>query len=118
MASKEQAVLEVSVTGVDKAASQFSSFQQTTTKTMSSSEAAVTRSLKNMVSQFVGVAAAARAVQNVISSGVGFNQFVENTTTSFTVMMKSAEKAKQQMKDLYDFAVSSPLTFKETAASS
>lgn len=118
MAAKEQAVLEVSVTGVDKAASQFSSFQQTTTKTMSASEAAVSRSLKNMVSQFVGVAAAARAVQNVVSSGIGFNQFVENTTTSFTVMMKSAEKAKAQMKDLYDFAVSSPLTFKETAASS
>ena len=118
MAAREQAVLEVSVTGVDKAASQFSNFQQTTTRTMSASEAAVSRSLKNMVAQFVGVAAAARAVQNVVSSGIGFNQFVENTTTSFTVMMKSADKAKQQMKDLYDFAVSSPLTFKETAASS
>jgi len=118
MTAKEQAVLEVSVTGVDTAASQFISFQQTTTKTMSASEAAVTRSLNNMVSQFVGVAAAARAVQSVISSGVGFDQFVENTTMSFTVMMKSAEKAKAQMKDLYDFAVNSPLTFKETASSS
>jgi len=118
MAVKEQAVLEVSVTGVDNAASQFTSFQQTTTKTMSASEAAVTRSLNNMVSQFIGLAAVARSVQNVVSSGVGFDQFVENTTMSFTVMMKSADKAKQQMKDLYDFAVASPLTFKETAASS
>jgi hypothetical protein len=118
MATKEQAVLEVRVTGVDQGAKQFQDFQKTTTRAMSDSEAAVARSLSNMVAQFVGVAAAARAVKSVISSGVGFNQFVENTTTSFTVMMKSAEKAKAQMKDLYDFAVNSPLTFKETASSS
>ena len=62
----EIAALEIRITGVEKAISQFSNFQQTTTKTMSASEAAVSRSLKNMVSQFVGVAAAARAVQNVV----------------------------------------------------
>lgn len=114
----EEVRVRVTVSGVEQGAEQFQNFQTTTTRAMSESEAAITRSLKNMASQFIGLAAAARAIKNVASSGVEFNKFVENTTMSFTVMMKSAEKAQAQMKDLYDFAVNSPLTFKETAASS
>jgi len=71
-----------------------------------------------MVAQYASFAAAITATNKVLSSGVEFNKFVENQTMSFTVMMKSADKAKGMMKDLYDFAVNSPLTFKETAGAS
>ena len=37
---------------------------------------------------------------------------------AFEVMMKSADKAKAKVKELYDFAVALPLTFKETVSSS
>ena len=84
---------------------------------MSSAEASVASSLGKIAAQYLSLGIAINKGIKAMSQGVEFNKFVETQTMAFTVMMKSAEKAKAQMKDLYDFAVNSPLTFKETAGS-
>lgn len=111
------ATLELRILGADKAAAEVGKFEQKTTRSMTAAEQSVAKSLGSMVAQYASMAVAVQKTMKVLSSGVEFNKFVENTTMSFSVMMKSAEKAKSQMKDLYDFAVNSPLTFKETASS-
>lgn len=65
--------------------------------------------------QYVSLFAIVTAVKKVMQTGFNFNKFKEETTLAFSVMMKSAEAAENQMKKLFDFAVKSPLTFKETA---
>ncbi len=118
MPVKEQAILQFSVVGANQGINEVRKFQTTTTKAMTGTEQSISRSLGSMVAQYASFAAAITATNKVLSSGVEFNKFVENQTMSFTVMMKSADKAKGMMKDLYDFAVNSPLTFKETAGAS
>ncbi len=68
-----------------------------------------------LVRQYLGLFAVFSSIKKVLSEGMGFNKFTEETTMAFTVMMKSADEAKMRMEELYDFAVKSPLTFKETA---
>ena len=111
------AVIEVRAIGTEKAGKQFTQFENTVTRSMSASESSVARAFANMAAQYLSLAYTMRKATQLMSSGVEFNKFVETQTMSFSVMMKSAEKAKVQMKDLYDFAVKSPLTFKETASS-
>ena len=72
---------------------------------MTASESSVARSFSRMAAQYLSMAYVMNKATKLMSSGVEFNKFVENQTMSFSVMMKSAEKAKAQMKDLYDFAV-------------
>ena len=122
---REQAVLELRIDGAGNVVSQLKNVQNATEQTFSKSEQAMSsmeksmaRGFSNMINQYLGFAAAFRTATKVLSEGVEFNKFVENTTMSFSVMMKSADQAKTMMKDLYDFAVNSPLTFKETASSS
>jgi len=111
------ATLELRILGADKAVNEVSKFEKGTTRSMTAAEQSVAKALGGIAAQYMSMAAAVAAGTKMISSGVEFNKFVENTTMSFGVMMKSAEAAKGQMKDLYNFAVNSPLTFKETASS-
>lgn len=115
--AKASAVFEVRAVGTDKASRQFVDFEKKVSGSMSSSEAAVARSLGNIAAQYISIGYAINKAMKFMSSGVEFNKFVETQTMSFSVMMKSAEKAKVQMEQLYDFAVKSPLTFRETASS-
>jgi len=122
---REQAILELRIDGAGNVVSQLKNVQGATEQTFSKSEQAMSnmeksmaRGFSNMINQYLGFAAAFRTATKVLSEGVEFNKFVENTTMSFSVMMKSADQAQTMMKDLYDFAVNSPLTFKETASSS
>jgi len=110
--------LVMTTKGVRESTRQFKEFETVSTRSMSSAESSVARSLARMAAQYISLGVAVNKAIKVMSSGMEFNKFVENQTMSFTVMMKSAEKAKAQMKDLYDFAVNSPLTFKETAGAS
>lgn len=122
---KETATLEYRVKGADRAAQDIKKVRDAagqtasgTERNMTDMERSMSRGFASMARQYISFAAAFTATTKTLSSGIGFNKFVENQTMSFSVMMKSADKAKQQMKDLYDFAVNSPLTFKETASSS
>ncbi len=109
--------LVMTTQGVKEGAREFQNFEKTSTRAMSSAEVSVASSLGKIAAQYLSLGVAIRKSMKAMSSGVEFNKFVETQTMAFSVMMKSAEKAKAQMKDLYDFAVSSPLTFKETAGS-
>lgn len=71
-----------------------------------------------IVRQYLGLFAVVSMIRNIVETGMGFNKFVEESTTAFTVMMNSATGAKNLMQDMYDFAVKSPLTFRETAEAS
>jgi tape measure domain-containing protein len=78
----------------------------------------VSKSVASMVAQYASLTLAINAVQNVVKEGINFNKFVEVSTAAFGTMMKSVSGAKTVMQDLFNFAVNSPLTFKETVASS
>ena len=78
----------------------------------------VARSVASMVAQYASLTLALNAVKNVVKEGINFNKFVEVSTAAFGTMMKSVSGAKAVMQDLFNFAVNSPLTFKETVASS
>lgn len=112
-----QATLKVQVTGANQGSNSIRGFQETVTRSMTASEKSVASAIGGMIAQYASLAVAVRQAAKVMSSGVEFNKFVENQTMSFSVMMKSMSAAKEQMKSLYDFAVNSPLTFKETAGS-
>lgn len=121
---REQAVITLRVDGDGKVIGQLRNVQSATEKTFSATEKAmsamersITSGFRSMITQYAGFVAAWQAGTKVLSSGLEFNKFVENQTMSFTVMMKSASGAKKQMEELYNFAVNSPLTFKETAGS-
>ncbi len=71
-----------------------------------------------MVAGYLGLGAAINAVRKTISTGMGFNKFVETSTASFGVMMKSMDAAKNKMTELFNYAVKSPLTFRDTVQAS
>jgi hypothetical protein len=78
----------------------------------------VSKSVASMIAQYASLTLAINAVTNVVKEGINFNKFVEVSTAAFGTMMKSVSGAKAVMQDLFNFAVNSPLTFKETVASS
>ena len=98
----------ISVTGVEASTKKVKNFQQTTTRELTTAENSVARSIGNMVKQYASLAIGIRTAQKALS-GIEFNKFIETQTAAFTVMMKSADKAKAQIKELYDFAIKSPL---------
>ena len=108
----------ISVTGVEASTKKVKNFQQTTTRELTTAENSVARSIGNMVKQYASLAIGIRTAQKALSSGIEFNKFIETQTAAFTVMMKSADKAKAQIKDLYDFAIKSPLKFTDTVSAS
>ena len=114
--SKTSALFEVRAVGTEKASRQFTTFERTATGSMTRAEASVGKSLARIAAQYMSMAVGINKAMKLMSSGMEFNKFVENQTMAFTVMLKSAEKAKAQMEDLYNFAVKSPLTFKDTAS--
>ena len=115
--SKARAILEVQVTGVNQGNNAVKGFQENVTRSMTASEKSVASAIGGMIAQYASLAVAVQKAAKVMSSGIEFNKFVENQTMSFGIMMKSMSAAKTQMQDLYNFAVNSPLTFKETAGS-
>ena len=114
--SKTSALFEVRAVGTEKASRQFTTFERTATGSMTRTEASVGKSLARVAAQYMSMAVGINKAMKLMSSGMEFNKFVENQTMAFTVMMKSAERAKAKMEELYDFAVKSPLTFKDTAS--
>ena len=114
--SKTSALFEVRAVGTEKASRQFTTFERTATGSMTRAEASVGKSLARIAAQYMSVAVGINKAMKLMSSGTEFNKFLENQTMAFTVMMKSAENAKAKMEELYDFAVKSPLTFKDTAS--
>src|SRR5574344_1091036 len=108
--------LVMTTQGVKEGAREFQNFEKTSTRAMSSAEASVASSLGKIAAQYLSLGIAINKGIKAMSTGVEFNKFVETQTMAFTIMMKSAEKAKAQMKDLYNFAVKSPLTFKDTSS--
>ena len=122
---REQAVITLEVKGDGTVIGQLRNVQSAAEKTFSSTEKSVSAmeksivsGFRSMINQYASFVAAWQAGTKILSSGMEFNKFVENQTTSFAVMMKSAEKAQTMMSDLYNFAVNSPLTFKDTASAS
>ena len=122
---REQAVITLEIQGDGSVIGKLRNVQQATDKAFSQTEKSLTsmenalaKGFKSMIAQYASFAAAWQASTKIISSGLEFNKFVEDQTTSFSVMMKSADKAKTMMTDLYNFAVNSPLTFKDTAGAS
>jgi len=78
----------------------------------------VSKSVASMLAQYASLAVAVNTVKNVVKEGIDFNSFKETSTAAFGTMMKSITAAKTTMVDLFNFAVNSPLTFKETVTAS
>lgn len=72
------------------------------------------QSMAGLARSVIGVTAAVSGLRKVIQEGVSFNRFMQEQQTAFSVMMKSSDAAKAKIQELYDFAVNTPLTFKET----
>lgn len=116
--SKNEIKFTIGATGVDKATSDVKKFQQTTTREMTQAEKSVASSIGKMIAQYASLAVAINEVKKAITTGIDFNQFKESQETAFTVMMKSADKAKAKIEELRKFSITNPLTFKETIGSS
>jgi hypothetical protein len=101
-----------------KAQNLLKSFGTSTEKSMSSAASSIATGLKGIAASYISVYAAFTAVKKVVKEGMDFNAFVETSTASFGVMLKSVDLAKSKMQELYDWAVKSPLTFKETVSAS
>lgn len=65
------------------------------------------------MAQFAAAAGASTAVFGAALKGIEFNKAAEQAQISFGVMLGSAEKAKDMLKDLKDFANKTPLEFKD-----
>ena len=86
--------------------------------TSESAASKIAKQISSLAASYLGLAAAIRIVKNVVKEGMDFNKFTEVSTAAFSTMMKSTELAKTKMQELYDWAVKSPLTFKETVSAS
>jgi hypothetical protein len=78
----------------------------------------VGKSVASMVAQYASLAVAINVVKNVVKEGIDFNAFMETSSAAFGTMMKSVSGAKALMVDLFNYAVNSPLTFKDTVTAS
>ena len=74
--------------------------------------------LRGVIGQYLSLGIAIRQISNIIKEGMDFNQFMEVSTTAFGVMIKSIDQAKTKMKELFDYAVVSPLTFRDVVSAS
>lgn len=101
----------------DKAAMAHDRLNNQTTKS-STSISNMGSALRGTIGQYLSLGIAISQVANVVKEGMDFNKFMEVSTTAFGVMMKSTDLAKAKMKELFDFAVNSPLTFKDTVSAS
>jgi hypothetical protein len=102
------------IKALQNAQGSLSGFAKTTSTTVSQ----MGQDFARLAGSVVGVTAAFQTIKKVISEGIGFNKFMQEQQAAFTVMMKSADGAKAKIKELFDFAVDSPLTFKETVSAS
>ena len=71
-----------------------------------------------LIRQYVSLYVVIGTIKQVVNEGISFLRFKEETTMAFTVMMRSADAAKSKIAELYEFAVRSPLTFKEVTEAS
>lgn len=76
----------------------------------------ISRDFARIATSVISVTAALQGIKKVVSEGISFNRFMQEQQTAFTVMMKSSDAAKAKIQELYDFAVNTPLTFKEATA--
>lgn len=59
-----------------------------------------------------------KSLSKVLTTGIDFNRTKENARLAFTVMFRSADVATQKIKELQEYAIASPLSFKETISAS
>lgn len=76
----------------------------------------ISRDFARIATSVVSLTAAFQGIKKVVNEGISFNRFMQEQQTAFTVMMKSADAARDKIAELYDYAVNTPLTFKETTS--
>lgn len=59
-----------------------------------------------------------KSLGKVLTTGIDFNRTKENARLAFTVMFRSADVASKKIQELQEYAVKSPLSFKETISAS
>ena len=59
-----------------------------------------------------------KSLSKVLTTGIDFNRTKENARLAFTVMFRSADVASKKIQELQEYAVKSPLSFKETISAS
>jgi len=59
-----------------------------------------------------------KSLSKVLTTGIDFNRTKEDAKLAFTVMFRSADVATQKIKELQEYAIASPLSFKETISAS
>jgi len=89
---------------------------QTFAGTVDKQSSQIMNDFKRIATSVVSVTIAFQALKKVINEGVSFNVFMQDQQTAFRVMMKSSDEAKAKIAELYDYAVNTPLTFKETTS--
>jgi len=98
------------ISKVDKELTKLKGTAKSTVSETSKMAAGITRSMVRMGIQFVGYKA--------LIEGIKFNAFKEQSTIAFGVMMGNVDQAKDKMKELLDYSLKVPLTFKDTIAAS
>lgn len=59
-----------------------------------------------------------KSLGKVLTTGIDFNRTKEDARLAFSVMFRSADVATQKIKELQEYAIASPLSFKETISAS
>lgn len=81
-----------------------------TTQSVSDMGNNISSSIKRLAVQF--------GVFKTVVEGVKFNAFIQQTEIAFGVFIGNVDEGKAKVKELFDFAIKTPLTFKETITAS
>jgi len=74
--------------------------------------------LRGVIGQYLSLGIVLYKIVGIFKDGIDFNKFMEVSTTAFGVMMKSVDMAKAKMEELFNYAVNSPLTFRDVVSAS
>lgn len=106
---------------VDSTNSKLVSSQNNVNKSISkstSSSKMFAGELAHMARNVMTLYYSVKSLGKVLTTGIDFNKTKENARLAFTVMFRSADVATQKIKELQEYAIASPLSFKETISAS
>jgi len=75
-----------------------------------------TKKMSSNVVRYIGSIAQAYVGMRTLIEGIDFNVFIEKNRVAFGVMLRDIDYANQKIRELRDFALTIPFTFKEVVA--
>lgn len=72
----------------------------------------------SLVAGYMGINKIKNSLSDLLSTGVNFHAFKQQSESAFTTFLGDAEKAKKYMDNMYDFALTTPFAYPELLKSS